>query len=241
MNLMLAFILCAAGGRGASAHISGAERAEKTATCPRAETVVLLHGMGRSRASLWPLAKRLRMAGYETINFPYVPRSHSVREVSGKLHTFVEERVQTATYHFVGHSLGNIVVRDGFHRPYRAGLGRIVMLAPPNHPPALADRLQGNPLYRLVNGKCGQELASPAFYETLPTPTAPFGVIAGDRGQRITFDEPSDGIVAVESTRLEGMTDWILVHRSHTFIMNGAATAELCVRFLRTGSFALEE
>lgn len=179
----------------------------------------------------------MRTAGYKTLNFPYVPRNHSVRELSGQLHTFIEEKVTTTTYHLVGHSLGNIIVRDGFNRPYRAGLGRIVMLAPPNHPPALADRLQGNPLYRLINGSAGQNLASSAFYATLPVPTVPFGVIAGDRGQRLTFDEPNDGIVTVEGTRLEGMADWIVVHKAHTFIMNGDETAELCVRFLRTGSF----
>ena len=33
---------------------------------PTLETVVLLHGMGRSRASMWPLAQRLRRAGFQT-------------------------------------------------------------------------------------------------------------------------------------------------------------------------------
>ena len=43
------------------------------APAPPKETVVLLHGMGRTRASLWVLEKRLKKAGYATLNFPYTP------------------------------------------------------------------------------------------------------------------------------------------------------------------------
>jgi hypothetical protein len=71
----------------------------------------------------------------------------------------------------------------------------------------------------------------------LPVPTVEFGIIAGRKGQSISFEEPNDGVVLVESTKLEGMSDWIVLERTHTFIMTAEDTFEYCRRFLETGSF----
>ena len=89
-----------------------------------------------------------------------------------------------------------------------------------------------------MTGDSGQKLSSEAFYKSLPVPKVEFGVIAGDRGQRLTFKEPNDGIVTVASTKLPEMKDWILLHHTHTFMMNSRDTAECCVRFLQSGRFS---
>lgn len=201
------------------------------------ETVVLLHGLGRSRASLWHLGRRLRRAGFQVRNFPYAPAFHRFDTLVCQLHDFIVAKVDTPRYHLVGHSLGNILIRARFRVGYPSGLGRIVMLAPPNQVPKLARRLQGCPPFHLWSGESGRLLASPEFYATLPIPTVPFGVIAGDQGQRITFDEPNDGIVTVECTRLDGMADHLVLPHPHTFIMNSRAAAQATIAFLREGQF----
>ncbi|HQL94063.1 MAG TPA: alpha/beta fold hydrolase [Candidatus Hydrogenedentes bacterium] len=203
------------------------------------DTVVLLHGMGRTRASMWLLEVRLRSAGYTVLNFPYSAKATTVDALSGDLRAFIAEKVETPVYHLIGHSLGNIILRDGFKKGYPPGLGRIVMLAPPNRPAEMARAFKDNPIYRWFTGESGQQLASEAFYETLPVPPVEFGIIAGDRGQRLTFREPNDGVVTVESTKLEGMKAWALVHHAHTFIMNSRQVALLCMQFLRHGNFDL--
>jgi hypothetical protein len=158
-------------------------------------------------------------------------------ELSDELHSYIHERVGTPTYHLIGHSLGNVIIRNGFRKSYRGGLKRIVMLAPPNRPARLAQALEDNPLYEWITGDSGQKLADHDFYEVLPVPNVEFGVIAGNKGQRISFEEPNDGVVLVESTKLEGMSDWIVLDRIHTFIMNAEETFEYSRRFLETGSF----
>lgn len=203
----------------------------------REEAVVLLHGMGRSWISMALLGLRLRRRGYETHLFGYRPRRPSVDDLSWSLQAFVEKRVRTPVYHFIGHSLGNIIVRNGFRQGFRPGLRRMVMLAPPNHPAKLAGELRDNRVFRFWTGDSGQRLADPEFYRTLPVPPIEFGVIAGNRGHRLGFEESNDGVVAVESTKLEGMKDFIVLHHTHTFIMMANDTAELCHRFLQRGSF----
>ena len=204
-------------------------------------TIVLLHGQGRTRLSMVVLGKRFRSAGYQTLNFPYNQTIRSLDEISGQLVEFIGQKVKTSDYHLIGHSLGNIIIRNSFRKDYPAGLGKIVMLAPPNQPAHLAKRLKKNPIYRLFTGDSGQKLSEEKFYRDLPIPRVPFGVIAGDKGQSLTFSEPNDGVVTVGSTKLEGMADWILLHHGHTFIMNCKDTFEHCVRFIESGRFKQPE
>jgi hypothetical protein len=204
-------------------------------------TIVLLHGQGRTRLSMLVLCKRLRSAGYQTLNFPYNQTIHSLDEISGQLVEFIGQKMKTSDYHLIGHSLGNVIIRNAFRKDYPAGLGKIVMLAPPNQPAHLAKRLKKNLIYRVFTGDSGQKLSEEKFYRDLPIPTVPFGVIAGDKGQSLTFSEPNDGVVTVGSTKLKGMADWILLHHGHTFIMNCKDTFEHCVRFIESGRFKQPE
>jgi predicted alpha/beta hydrolase family esterase len=202
------------------------------------QAVVLLHGMGRSFLSMVLLGHRLKRRGYETHLFGYRPRRPTLDDLSRTLRSYVHERVRAPLYHLIGHSLGNIIVRNALREGFRPGLGRIVMLAPPNRPARLAGNLRENRVFRFWTGDSGQKLADPEFYRELPVPPVEFGVIAGDRGHRIGFDEPNDGVVSVESTRLEGMADFVVVHHTHTLIMMASDTAELCHRFLTSGRFS---
>lgn len=204
---------------------------------PEDDTVVLLHGMGRTSVSLWILEARLEKAGYSVLKFSYSASAESLDEMSARLDTFLREEVQTGRYHFIGHSLGNIIVRNAFKRKLRPGLGRMVMLAPPNEPAFMAEAFREMPLYQWLSGDSGQKLSSEEFYKTLPVPGIEFGVIAGDRGHGLITNEANDGIITVESTKLPGMKDWILLHHTHTFLMNSRDTAEQCVHFLKNGAF----
>src|SRR3990172_930576 len=106
------------------------------------ELVVLLHGLGRTQASMLLLATRLEERGWETATFGYVAAlDGSIDRISDELLVFLGERARGRRYHLIAHSMGNIVVRAGFRRGYPPGLGRIVMLAPPNQRPHLASEV----------------------------------------------------------------------------------------------------
>jgi triacylglycerol lipase len=71
------------------------------------------------------------------------------------------------------------------------------------------------------------------------------GIITGDR----TIDPISswiipgkdDGKVAVEKTKLEGMTGFLLVNVSHTYIMEKPEVVFEVIHFLRSGRFSNSE
>ena len=111
------------------------------------------------------------------------------------------------------------------------------MHAPPNRPAHLAKLLKGNPIYLWATGDSGQKLSEEEFHNNLPVPLVPFGVIAGDKGQKLTFLEPNDGVVTVQSTKLEGMADWVLLNHGHCYIMNCRDTFDYSLSFMETGRF----
>ncbi|PCI39444.1 MAG: hypothetical protein COB53_03215 [Elusimicrobia bacterium] len=200
------------------------------------ETVYLLHGLGRSRASMWWLGRRLKRQGYRVVNFPYVAAQEPLSSISDRLRERIEAD-DSARYHFVTHSLGGIIVREGFREGYPDGLGRIVMLAPPNHPPLLAKGLKGFPPYQWVTGDSGAKLTDVSFYEDLPIPSVPFGILAGTGGNTLLSKEKNDGVILVKTARLKGMADFKEVPHSHTFLMNSSDTGKFVLEFLRRGRF----
>jgi hypothetical protein len=95
----------------------------------------------------------------------------------------------------------------------------------------------------LFTGPSGPQLGTSP--EDLPRKLGParfeLGVIAGDRSLNPFFSRrlprPHDGKVSVESTRLEGMSDFLVVHCSHTFLPWRKSVMQQVISFLETGRF----
>lgn len=198
------------------------------------DVVVLVHGLGRTPLSMLPLAWALEREGYRVVNWGYPSVGLTVPELGERLARELDEveRDHTpARVHLVGHSLGNIIIRWVLAHQPPAHAGHVVMLAPPNRGSASADRYAPwlgwllTPLPELTTGEgsTARSLATPAGVE--------IGVIAGER----------DGKVRVEETHVEGETAHRVVSSHHTFIMALPAVHALVIRFLRTGSFDVDE
>lgn len=195
-----------------------------------AAPVLLVHGMGRTAASMLLLSVALRRAGYRPLLFGYPSRTRTVAESAEALAARVGAVARTpgVPLHFVGHSLGNILIRWVIHHARPVGLGRIVMLAPPNQGAALADRLASSWVAQVLRPLPELTTRPSSTARAIPPPSGvQLGVIAGDR----------DNKVRVEETHLEGETDHVVVASGHTFIMSRPAVHRLVLRFLDRGSF----
>lgn len=212
-----------------------------------ADCVILLHGLARSAAAMKPMQRALREAGFETVNTGYPSRAHTIEELAdiaipGGLSACRGAGI-SGRVHFVTHSLGGILLRQYLSSHDIAELGRVVMLAPPNQGSVAADALSWIPGFDWLNGPAGRQLGKGAGSVPLRLGPADFelGVIAGSRSidplGSAVLDNPDDGKVSVEDTKLEGMTDFVVVKHSHAFIMRMHDTIELTIRFLRSGRF----
>ncbi len=208
-------------------------------------SLVLLHGLGRTRWSLWPVAREAMRRGYQVHNLGYPSRSAPIEELAEDVAHRVRHIAGDGAVDVVTHSMGGIVLRAavaaGILPP--EAIRRVVMLAPPNHGSELADRLRDLRVYRLATGPAGQQIGTSddSVPRRLPPPPFEVGIIAGRRSTNPFFGRvlgaESDGKVTVESTQLEGMRDRVIVDRAHTFIMWAPDVLAQIFTFLAGGQF----
>lgn len=208
------------------------------------ETVVLLHGLGRTPLSMTALSLAARRRGYRVINWHYASKRLSIAENAEAFAREVAPRLRNApAVHFITHSLGGIIVRRFLATHRLPNLGRVVMLAPPNRGSEVADVLQRSRCIARI--KPVRELGTGAGSVPLALPPArfPVGVIAGSRSHIPLFARwmngaPNDGVVAVERTKLSGMTDFLVLPRTHTFLPWSPDAIRQTFGFIAEGHFA---
>jgi len=196
-----------------------------------AEHVVLLHGLGRTKAAMWYLERCLEEAGYTVHNIGYPSLDSDIEELAAH----VGKQIAAANLshaprvHFVTHSLGGIVARAYLAENPLRNLGRVVLLAPPNGGSPIIDSLREAGVSIVPLGPAGRALGAGAndAPAQLPIPEYPVGIIAGS----------ADLLVPVERARLEGMDDFLVVDVGHAWMRNDSNVADQAIHFLRTGKF----
>ena len=210
-----------------------------------ADCVIFLHGLARTSASMEKAAAAFEENGYEVVNLGYPSRKFSIEELAPlAIEAGLEECPSNSPIHFVTHSLGGILVRYYLEQEEISNLGRVLMLAPPNKGSEIVDGLRRFPGYEAMNGPAGLQLGTDEDSIPLMLGAVDYevGIVAGTR----TFNpflsqylsNPDDGKVSVENTKVEGMTDFIVVPISHPFIMKSSEVIDQAILFIKTGRFA---
>jgi triacylglycerol lipase len=209
-----------------------------------AEHVVLLHGLARTSNSMNKLAKYLTDQGYQVVNIDYPSRRYPLAELAKIVRKeVISKTTGTAKIHFVTHSMGGIIVHFIEKNDPLPNIGRVVMLSPPNRGSEVVDFLSGLWFFESINGPAGKQLGTGAnnICRNLGKVNFELGVITGDRSinwiNSLIIPGKDDGKVSIESAKVEGMADFLIVHKSHPFIMNDKAVMAECLHFLRNGHF----
>lgn len=208
------------------------------------EYVVLLHGLARTNGSMNDLEAFLSEQGYEVLNMDYPSRKHRIPELAAMVRAEVISKTSHAgKVHFITHSLGGIVVRYMQQDRPLPNLGRVVMLSPPNHGSEVVDKIGDFRFFEWINGPAGKQLGTDrnSICRKLGKANFELGIITGDRSinwiNSLFIPGKDDGKVSIESAKAEGMTDFLVVHASHPFIMNDKTVMRQCVYFLQNGTF----
>lgn len=208
-----------------------------------AQHVVYVHGLWMPGGESRLLAHRLlREFGLQVHAFPYSAGTWGMEEITAQLQSFVRSLAVPAL-HFVGHSLGGLVIYRFFERYPEQLPGRVVFLGTP----CLASRAavqagRSRFVSALMGPSVADELLRPR--ERSWTFGGALGIIAGTQsiglGQFLAgFEEDCDGTVAVSETRLPGAADHITLPVSHMGMLVSPRVARETGLFLTNGRFSL--
>lgn len=200
--------------------------------------VLMVHGLGRTPASLLFLARRLRREGYRAELFGYYAFVESHPWIVGRLAQQLRRLAREGKpVGLVGHSLGGLLLRQAVALVPELEVRSLIMLGTPNQAPRLARRVRHWRAFRLLARSCGEFLATPTAISGLPTPAYPYTLIAGNNGWQGRLspfgDEPNDGFVAVGETRITPTDKPVILPVAHTFMMNHRAVQDAVLEALR--------
>ncbi|HEY1096726.1 MAG TPA: alpha/beta fold hydrolase [Alphaproteobacteria bacterium] len=210
------------------------------------ESVILLHGMMRTYRCMRRLEKHLVKHGYRVLNLDYPSSRKSLEDLIDHMHPAIDDfnKDTTGPVHFAGYSMGGLLIRAYLHKYRPLNLGRVVMIGTPNKGSEVADFLQNFWPYKKFYGPAGQQLITnqTGFNHIFGPIDFPLGVIAGNRPldfiSSYIIGQPNDDKVSIESTKIDGMTDHIIIPASHTFIARHNETLSNTLKFFQDGSFS---
>jgi pimeloyl-ACP methyl ester carboxylesterase len=211
------------------------------------ETVILLHGFGRSLSAMKFMDDQLYEKGYKVHRVGYSSFSQNVEEIKKE----VDEKINYITQgtygkiHFVGHSFGGLLIRSHLDRYKVKNLGRVVTMGSPNKGVEAIKHLKEKWYFAFAGtAALSMENEKTKFLKSLKVPYYPLGVIAGTK-ERSEYEHiipgPDDGLVSVESTRVKGMKDFVTIHTTHTRMRTDLRVIDQVVSFLKKGKFENKE
>ena len=217
---------------------------------PDDEVVVLAHGLGRSDWAMWKFAQRLEYANYKVCRLDYTTIGESVNDVLTETSKQIDACIiNVANVHFVGHSLGGLVIRAYLQESKliheEVNVGKVVLIGTPNKGSELADHFKDSWLMDIGGGisralVTGNDSLGNSLDNNLGEVDYDVGIIAGTKSSRLTggkFTGPNDGLVSVESAKLVNMSDFIAINVGHSQMRYNIDVSEQTIHFLQKGTF----
>jgi len=204
---------------------------------------VFVHGLWNTGAESLLMRRRLAARhGFACHSFSYRTVGSSVQPVIDKLTQFVS-RIDAEHLHFVGHSLGGIVLHRYFEQVRDLPPGRVVFLGSPTVKSRSAERVGRLPVIRSMIGRMvTDELVNPKGTREWRC-DRDLGCVAGTKPMGLgrffaRFDEASDGTIGVSETKLPGHKAHLVLPVSHMGMLMSADVARQVGEFLEHGRFS---
>ena len=202
------------------------------------EAVIVVHGLWVNSMMMRLLGYRIWRCGFDVAYFSYDSVRAALEQNAALLSRFAAT-LSANTVHWVGHSLGGIVVLKMLEQCPEPRTGRIVLMGSPSAGSYAARALAKTAAGRWLLGRSTPlvetKAALPGKYE--------IGVIAGCRGLGLgrlmlhALPRPNDGVVTVAETHVSGMQDHIVLQLSHSGMLFSSRAANQVCAFLKAGRF----
>jgi pimeloyl-ACP methyl ester carboxylesterase len=201
------------------------------------EEVILAHGLWVPGVVMQPLAARLARAGFRCHTFSYMGALRPLEVHAERLARLARE---VGPAHFVGHSLGGLVILEALNLKPQVAAGRVVLLGTPARGCYAGRRIARYPAGRWFLGQ-SEILWREGRLAHWTRPEA-LGVIAGSLPLGLgrlfgALPGVNDGVVSLAETEVEGMADRAEMPIGHSAMLISARVAAQIAAFLSDGKF----
>ena len=201
--------------------------------------VLLVPGLWMPAAAMRVLGARLEGAGFAARTFAWSGRKPFDPSVE-RFARFVETSYGGRAPHFLGHSLGGVLILQTLRRNPGSAVASVLLLGAPVRGCLVGRRFAGLPAARWL---MGESLACWPEREARWTRREPLASVAGTVPMGLgrllgSLPGDSDGVVTAAETVVEGMTDEARVPVGHSMLIFSARVAALAGRFFTSGRFA---
>ena len=200
--------------------------------------IVLVHGLWFGAWATARLARLLGKKGFSVRRADYRTTRGTLADHAARLRDFAGQS-NAQTQHFVGHSLGGLLILKMLSLYDDLPPGRVVFLGSPLRGSVVArkmakipgaTRLLGKVRTALEEGYAGIPAGREAGMIAGSKPVGLGWLVGGTRG-------PGDGTVAIAETRVEGLADHCILPVTHTSMLYSRKVAQKTARFLESGRF----
>jgi pimeloyl-ACP methyl ester carboxylesterase len=205
--------------------------------------IVFVHGAIVNGWEMAPLRRRFARHGYRVRQFYYRSMVLGLAENVARLRDFIAA-TEGGTIHVIGHSMGGVLLRHAFETRPDPRPGRLIALGSPFLDCWVGHRCQ------LLSPRYGPNLMGRTVHDHITGPRDPvwrgareLGIIAGTFPLGVgsvlgRLPRPSDGVVLLEETRLQGVKDHVHYRLNHFALLFSTRCFAQMARFLATGHFA---
>lgn len=204
-------------------------------------TVFLLHGLLMPAASMMPLERRLREAGFATRKISYATRQRPWQRGIETLRREIEG-CNSQQIHFVGHSMGGLMAAALLNDYPQIVPGSVVTIGTPFNGSSVARTMMQYSPGRWFLG--GSQSLLAAGIQPAWTDSRPLHVIAGTSGvglPRMLFVKDQgvlhDGVVSIDECTLEGVASMDIYSSNHTMLLLNRAVLQRVVELLVSRSW----
>jgi esterase/lipase len=195
--------------------------------------VIVLHSYLHTASSMNYICGYLDQKNFIVINCHYPPRKYSIKYIANVLLKNLVGKYCTAKnkkIHFIGYSMGAIIIREFLRHNHQLNFGNIILISPPNHGLMLADLLTKIPFLNIILGPALKELTTDkkSFVNKLQNKiNYKIGCLIAKY----------DFLVSEKNAIMDGISDYAIINATHSTILFKKTTFDLIFKYLTKSRF----